>query len=180
MVGVNDSNFKRFMFWQGIGRNTSQNSYIGQQIAAYTEKPRFVSDREIQLTIQKRKAFNILYALPIKNLLEIMARNGKFNGMFLNAKQGWDIYDITKEEIITKHKLEWRPRHEKLVDFIEDMKVIRDYRVYNAAKTEISTENINVLDDTLLDINFGRRGSWRSYLPPYSTLPPNRPVAKEQ
>ena len=149
VVGVNDSNFKKFMFWQGIGRNTSPNSYVGQQISAYNEKPRFMSEREIALTIQKRKAFNILYSLPIKDLLEIMARNGKFKGMYLNAKQGWDIFDITKEEIITKHKLDWRPRHEKLNEFAEDIKMIRDYRVYHAAKTEISTENENVIKDMI-------------------------------
>ena len=135
------------MLWQGIGRNTSPKSYIGLQIKEGNNNPRFMSLREIESTQKKRKAFNALYFWPITNVLEILARNGKIDGIFLNGRQGWHLTDIKREEIQTKHKMEWRPRYEKFQDFKEDMEMIRDYRVYHACKVDISDDNIKLLNE---------------------------------
>ena len=135
----------KYMFWQGLGRNTSENSYIGQQIKSGNEKPRFVSMREIDSVRKKRKAFNALYSWPITNVLEVLARNGKIDGIYLNGRQGWYLTDIKREEVVTKHTVEWRPRYEDLEEFKEDMEMIRDYRLYYAQKTDITEENLRVL-----------------------------------
>ena len=137
----------KYMFWQGLGRNTSENSYIGQQIKSSKENPRFVSMREIESTRKKRKAFNALYSWPIVNVLEVLARNGKVDGIYLNGKQGWHLTDIRREEVLTKHTAEWRPRYEDFEDFKEDMDMIRDYRVYYAQKTDITEENQVLLNE---------------------------------
>ena len=135
------------MLWQGIGRNTSPNSYIGLQIKEGNDKPRFMSLREIDSTTKKRKAFNALYFWPIENVLEVMARNGKMDGIYLNGRQGWHLTDIKREEIQTKHKLDWRPRYEKFQDFKNDMEMIRDYRLYHAHKDDITEENTQLLNE---------------------------------
>ena len=151
MYGTEDSNFKKYMLWQGIGRNTSPNSYIGLQIKEGREKPRFMSLREIDSITKKRKAFNALYFWPIDNVLEVMARNGKIDGIYLNGRQGWHFTDIRREEIQTKHKLEWRPRYEKFQEFKNDLEMIRDYRLYHACKNDITDENLQLLNDMSKD-----------------------------
>ena len=150
-MGLNDTNFMKYMLWQGLGRNTSENSYIGQQIKSGNEKPRFVSMREIESTRKKRKTFNALYSWPITNVLEVLARNGKIDGIFLNGRQGWHFTDIKRDEIVTKHTIEWRPRYEEFEEFKEDMEMIRDYRVYHAQKVDITEENTKVLTEMCED-----------------------------
>ncbi len=134
------------MIWRGLGNSISKNSRIGTDVAYNNKNPRIRSMREVELFVKSNKDCNAMYFMPIHNILEIMARNGKINGIFRNTKQGWHMYDITVEEIKTKHKLEWKVRHETFEEFKNDMELIRDYRFYYASKKVTSDDAVKMLE----------------------------------
>ena len=150
MYSTQESSFLKYMIWRGIGTKVSKMSRLGQDIEYNNSKPRPMSSREIELITKHNKAVNAMYFWPIKNILEIMSRNGKIMGTYINGKQGWEFEDITLEEIKTKHKFEWKVRHEKLEDFIEDMELIRDYRIYHADK-DLGTEEARMILSEMME-----------------------------
>ena len=128
--------------WRGIGTKVSEKSRVGLEIKYNNEKPRPMSSREIELITKNDKAVNIMYYWPIKNILEIMARNGKVVGKYMNARQGWIFEECTLEEIKIKHRFDWKVRHEHFEDFVEDLETIRDYRIYYADKTIVGQKKL--------------------------------------
>ena len=144
-----ESNFLKYRMWRGFGSKVSEKSRLGLEITYNNENPRTMSSREIEIITKSDKAVNIMYFWPIKNILEIMARNGKIIGKYLNAKQGWMFEECTLEEIKVKHKFDWKVRHESYEEFREDLETIRDYRVYHADKELKGEEAEKVLDEML-------------------------------
>ena len=171
MYGVNDTSFKKYRLWRSKGSTISSKSQLGMEIDDNNANQRTISAHEVESVIKKHKAYNALYFWPISNILEYMARNGKVNGMYLNWKQGWQFDSITHEEIVTKNKIEWKVRHEKYEDFVEDIVQIRNYRIQYINKNTEKEEAIAIIDDMLkeewtmntMDGNVTRKQLWHKY-----------------
>ena len=171
MFGIKDTSFKKYRVWRGIGEKVSKNSRLGMDIADSNSNTRCISKYEVERIISDGKSFNAMYFWPISNVLEIMARNGKVNGMYLNMKQGWYFQDITHDEIKTKNKLAWKVRHENFDDFVTDIKMIRDYRIFHTNINTEKDEAINFICDMLrdewtmnvIDGNVTRKQLWQKY-----------------
>ena len=171
MFGTNDSTFKKYRLWRARGSTVSPKSQLGLEIKDNNMSTRTVSSHEVETVIKKNKAYNALYFWPISNILEYMARNGKINGVYMNWKQGWKFNSVTHDEIKTKNKLEWKVRHEKYEDFINDLVQIRNYRLHYINKNTDKEEAITIINDMLkeewtmntLDGNVTRKQLWHQY-----------------
>ena len=171
MYGINDTSFKKFRVWRGTGAGVSPNSRLGMEISASNKNERCVSKHEVERLTCNNKTFNALYFWPLPNILEIMARSGKINGIYLNMKQGWYFHDVTHEEIKTKNKLAWKVRYEKYEDFLEDIDEIKNYRIYHTDINTNKSETINFIHDMLreewtmnvIDGNVTKKQLWQKY-----------------
>ena len=171
MYGINDTSFKKYRLWRGIGTNVSAKSRLGMEIEASNKNNRNISKYEVEKVTKDKKAFNAIFFWSLSNILEYMARNGKIRGIYLNMKQGWHFEDVTHDEIKTKNKLEWKVRYENYEEFLEDINMIREYRLYH---TDIHNEKegtINFLEDLMqdewtmnvIDGNVTRKHLWHKY-----------------
>ena len=171
MYGVKDTSFKKYRVWQGIGEKVSAKSRLGMEIEASNKNTRCISKHEVDRLVSGNKAFNAMYFWPLTNILEIMARNGKINGIYLNMRQGWHFQDVTHDEIKTKNKLAWKVRHENYEDFLKDIQMIRDYRIYHTNINTEKEEAVNFVYDMLrdewtmnvVDGNVTRKQLWQKY-----------------
>ena len=171
MYGTNDTSFKKYRLWKGIGPNVSARSRLGLEIDASNKNPRNISRRELETVTTDKKMFNAMYFWSLPNILEIMARNGKINGVYLNLKQGWFFHGITHDEIKTKNKQSWKVRYEKYEDFIEDIEMIKEYRIYHTNRDTRNEEAIKCINDMLrdewtmnvIDGNVTRKQMWHKY-----------------
>ena len=168
---MNDTSFKKYRLWKGIGSNTSARSRLGLEIEANNKNPRNISRRELEAVTTNRKMFNAMYFWPLPNILEIMARNGKIDGVYLNLKQGWHFHGITHDEIKMKNKMNWKVRYEKYEDFLEDIEMIKEYRIYYTNRNTDNEETIKCVNDMLrdewtmnvIDGNVTRKQIWHKY-----------------
>ena len=137
------------MIWRGCGANTSKNSQLGHTIKYNNEKPTYKSKHELDLIINRKKTVCILYFLPIRDILQIMARDGKIDGKFINRKIGWKWNDINKEELMTENNMEWKVRFRTIEEFKEDMIKIRNYRLYYTDRRKATNDTYKVIEQML-------------------------------
>lgn len=171
MYGINDTSFKKYRIWRGLGTKVSANSRLGMEIAANNKNTRTISKHEVERIVSNNKMCNAMYFWPITNILEVMARNGKINGIYLNMKQGWQFQDVTYDEIKTKNKMSWKVRYDNYDDFVVDINQIRDYRMYHINANTSNEETENVVNDMLrdewtmnvIDGNVTRKQLWHKY-----------------
>ena len=171
MYGINDSSFKKYRLWRGIGANTSPKSRLGMEIEANNKNTRNVSKYEVGCITSNKKAFNAIYFWSIKNILEFMSRNGKIKGVYLNIRQGWHFQNVTHDDIKTKSKLEWKVRHDNFEEFLDDINMIKEYRMFH---TDLNTKNegtLNFISEMLkdewtmnvIDGSMTRKQLWQKY-----------------
>ena len=171
IFGTNDSSFKKYRVWRACGTSVSPKSRLALEVRDNNKSTRSISSGEIYEISDKKKAYNAIYFWPIRNILEMMARNGKISGIYLNNKQGWHFDEISFEDIITTHKLKWKVRYEKFDEFLEDLEQIRNYRIHFMDKDTTNPETIKVINDMLndewtmnnLDGNISRKQLWIKY-----------------
>ena len=149
MNGRNDTAYKKYMIWRGYGMNTSRNSQLGHTIKYNNEKPTFKSKHELDLIIHRKKTVCIIYFFPVRDILQIMARDGKIDGKFINRKVGWKWNDISKEELMVDNNLEWKVRFKTLEEFKADMDKIRNYRVYYTNIQKATNDTYKVIEQML-------------------------------
>ena len=139
------------MIWRGFGMNTSKNSQLGHTISHNNKNPEYKSKHELDLIINRKKTVCIWYYFPIRDILHIMARDGKIDGKFINRKVGWKWNEINKEELMTENNLEWKVKFKTIEEFRKDILKIRDYRVFHADKRKATTDTIKVIKQMLND-----------------------------
>ena len=137
------------MIWRGYGTNTSRNSQLGHTIKHNNEKPNFKAQYELDLIINRKKTVRAIYFKPIRAILEIMARNGKIDGRYINRKVGWKWNDINIDEIEHKNDSMWKVNYKKFDDFKNDLCKIRNYRLYYADRRKASPETLKVVTEML-------------------------------
>ena len=130
------------MIWRGYGMNTSRNSQLGHTIKHNNEKPTFKSKHELDLIINRKKTVCMLLFFPIRDVLTIMAREGKIDGKFVNSKIGWKWNDINREELLADHKMTWKVNNKSYDEFKKDLQKIRDYRIYYTDRRKATDETI--------------------------------------
>ena len=134
------------MIWRGYGTNTSRNSQLGHIIRDNNSKPEFKSIHELDMIIKRKKIVCIWNFMPIRDILQVMARDGKVSGKFINRKVGWKWDDITREELLTENKLEWKINFNTLENFKKEIIRIRNYRMYYADKIKTTEETMKVIE----------------------------------
>ena len=149
MKGRTDTAYRKHMIWRGYGMNTSRNSQLGHIIKHNNEKPMFKSKHELDLIINRKKTVCMWLFFPIRDILLIMAREGKIDGKYINRKVGWKWNDINREELMTEHKLEWKVNNKSFEEFKTDLQKIRDYRVYYTDRRKATNETITVVEQML-------------------------------
>ena len=149
MRGIKQTAYSKFMIWRGYGTNTSRNSQLGHTIKHNNENPTFKAQYELDLIIKRKKTVRILYFQPIRAILEIMARNGKIDGKYINRKIGWKWNDINIEELTHKNDSMWKVNYKKFEDFVKDLEKIRDYRLFYADIKKASPETKKVVTEML-------------------------------
>ena len=136
--------YPKYMIWRGGGTRTSKMSQLGEIISENNENPRFMSEWEIDRIINRKKSVCIWYYFPIRTILEIMARNGKIDGKYINKKIGWVLEDIDRREIQTEHKLEWKVDSKCFDKFRKDLIKIRNYRLYYTDRQRASDNAVQI------------------------------------
>ena len=149
MKGRTDTTYRKHMIWRGYGMNTSKNSQLGHTIKHNNEKPTFKSKHELDLIINRKKTVCMWLFFPIRDVLHIMARDGKIDGKYINRKVGWKWNDINKEELMTEHKLEWKVNNKSLEEFKKDLQKIRNYRIFYTDRRKATSETAKVIEQML-------------------------------
>ena len=139
------------MIWRGYGMYTSKNSQLGHTMKHNNEKPEFKSKHELDLIINRKKTVCILYFLPMRDILQIMARDGKIDGKYINRKVGWKWNEINKEELMTENNLEWKVRCRNIEEFKADIIKIRNYRLFYTDRQRATNDTIKVIEQMLIE-----------------------------
>ena len=137
------------MIWRGHGMNSSRNSQLGHTISYNNEKPEFKSKHELDLIIHRKKTVNLLAFLPIRDILQIIARNGKIDGKFINKKIGWIWNEINKNELLTENIFEWKVNYKSLEDFKDDINKIKNYRLYYTDIRKATNDTIKTIEQMI-------------------------------